>query len=241
MSVLQFKDFSAYYKVDKNTLGVAVDNINLEVQSGEFLVIVGPSGCGKTTLIRCILSGISRTEGEILLDGINIDRIKKSDRNLAYICQECNLFPKMTVFDNIAFPLRMMKTPHDEVQRRVKEIAEKTEISELLSRKPAQLSGGQLQRVEIARALVKNPRIVLFDEPFANLDVKLKTTMRVLVKNIHKEYRPTFLFVTHDLSEAVALADRILVMNEGEIVETGTPREISTSPKTQFTKEFFGL
>ena len=241
MSVLQFKNFSAFYKVDKNTLGVAVDNINLEVQSGEFLVIVGPSGCGKTTLIRCILSGISRTEGEILLDGINIEKIKKGSRNLAYICQECNLFPKMTVFDNIAFPLRMMKTPHEEVQKRVREIAEKTEISELLSRRPSQLSGGQLQRVEIARALVKNPRIVLFDEPFANLDAKLKTAMRLLIKNIHQEYRPTFLFVTHDLTEATTLADRIIVMNEGEIVETGTPKEISTSPKTQFTKEFFGL
>ena len=241
MAVLQFKNFSAYYKVDKTTLGVAVDNINLEVQNGEFLVIVGPSGCGKTTLIRCILSGISLTEGEILLDGVNIETIKKKNRNLAYISQECNLFPKMTVFDNIAFPLRMMNTPHEEVQRRVKEIAQKTEIYELLTRKPAQLSGGQIQRVEIARALVKNPRIVLFDEPFANLDVKLKTAMRTLVKDMHNERKSTFLFVTHDLTEALMLADKILVMNEGEIVEIGTPQEITEHPQSQFTKEFFGL
>ena len=241
MSVLQFKNFSAYYKVDKTTLGVAVDNINLEVQNGEFLVIVGPSGCGKTTLIRSILSGISLTEGEILLEGVNIETIKKKNRNLAYISQECNLFPKMTVFDNIAFPLRVMNTPHEEVQRRVKEIAERTEIYELLTRKPTQLSGGQLQRVEIARALIKNPRIVLFDEPFANLDVKLKTSMRTLVKDMHREYNSTFLFVTHDLTEAIMLADKILVMNEGEIVEIGTPQEITEHPQSQFTKEFFGL
>ena len=241
MSVLQFKNFSAYYKVDKTTLGVAVDNINLEVQNGEFLVIVGPSGCGKTTLIRSILSGISLTEGEILLEGVDIETIKKKNRNLAYISQECNLFPKMTVFDNIAFPLRVMNTPHEEVQRRVKEIAEKTEIYELLTRKPTQLSGGQIQRVEIARALVKNPRIVLFDEPFANLDVKLKTAMRTLVKNMHNEHKSTFLFVTHDLTEAIMLADKILVMNEGEIVEIGTPQEITEHPQSQFTKEFFGL
>ena len=241
MSVLQFKNFSAYYKVDKTTLGVAVDNINLEVQNGEFLVIVGPSGCGKTTLIRSILSGVSLTEGEILLEGVDIETIKKKNRNLAYISQECNLFPKMTVFDNIAFPLRVMNTPHEEVQRRVKEIAEKTEIYELLTRKPAQLSGGQIQRVEIARALVKNPRIVLFDEPFANLDVKLIASMRTLVKDMHREYNSTFLFVTHDLTEAIMLADKILVMNEGEIVEIGTPQEITEHPQSQFTKEFFGL
>lgn len=238
MSVLQFKDFSAYYKLDKQTLGVALDKINLEVQSGEFLVIVGPSGCGKTTLIRSVLSGISRTDGEILLDGINIEKIKKGNRNISYICQECNLFPKMTVFDNIAFPLRVIKTSHEEANRRVREMALKTGIADLLSRKPYQLSGGQLQRVEIARALIKNPRIVLLDEPFANLDVELKSAMQKLVKEMHKEYKPTFLFVTHDLNEAFALADRIIVMNEGEIVETGTPAEISSKPKTKFTKDF---
>lgn len=241
MAVIQFIDFSAYYKVNKTTVDVALDKINLQIDSGEFVVIVGPSGCGKTTLIRSILSGVNVTEGEILLSGESIENIKKKDRNLAYICQECNLLPQLTVFDNIAFPLRMIKAPHDEIQNRVKEIAEKTEIAELLTRKPKHLSGGQLQRVEIAKALVKNPRLILFDEPFANLDVKLKTAMRMLVKNIHRQLRPTILFVTHDLTEALSLADRIIVMNEGEIVEEGTPKEINSAPKSQFTRDFFGL
>lgn len=241
MHVLEFKDFSALYRVDKKQFGIAVDNINLSVDSGEFLVIVGPSGSGKTTLLKSVLGSIDFIEGDILLDGTNINNIRKADRNLAYICQDYNLFPQMTVYENIAFPLRVMKTPQAEVDKRVKAIAQTLGVIDLLTRKPRYLSGGQIQRVEIARALVKNPRIVLFDEPFANLDPLIRTDMRLLVKKIHQEQRPTFLFITHDLTEALMLADRIVVMNDGEIVEVGTPNEIKTKPKSEFVKEFFNV
>lgn len=240
MAVLEFKEFSAYYKQKKKMLGVALDNINLRIENGEFFVVIGPSGCGKTTLIRSILSGITETDGDILLDGVDIEKIKKGERNIAYICQDFNLYPKMTVYDNIAFPLRMMKTPDVEVDRRVKEYARIVDVIELLTRKPKQLSGGQIQRVEIARALVKNPRIILFDEPFANLDVKLKTQMRAFVGDMHKKFKPTVLFATHDLTDAFTLADRILVMDEGQIVEVGTPDELRNSTN-KFTKEFLCL
>lgn len=240
MELLQLKNFTAYYKLKGKNYAVALDSVSLSVREGEFLVVVGPSGCGKTTLLKCILNLVQLTEGDIFLDGQEINKVNKKDMAISYVSQEYSLYPKMTVFDNIAFPLRMMHTPYAEVNQRVTEIAKRLDIEWLLSRKPHQLSGGQHQRVAIARALIKNPRVMLFDEPFSNLDPKMRIELRSLVKNLHREQRPTVIFVTHDLSEAMMLADRIVVINGGAIVETGTPQEIEYEPKTQFTKEFFG-
>lgn len=240
MNLLQFKNFSAYYKLKRKQYAVALDNVTFDVREGEFLVVVGPSGCGKTTLLKCILGLITLNDGDLLIDGIPADKVNKKELAVSYVSQDYSLYPKMTVYDNIAFPLRMMRTPYTEVNSRVKNIAELLEIDWLLSRKPNQLSGGQHQRVAIARALIKQPRIMLFDEPFANLDPALRLELRTLLKDLHSKQKPTIVFVTHDLSEAFMLADRIVVINRGEIVEAGTPQEIESNPKTQFTKEFFG-
>lgn len=238
MDLLQFIDFSVFYKLKKKEYVVAIDNISLNVKKGEFLVIVGPSGCGKTTLLKSVLGMPKLTDGKILLNGVDIDDTKKQNQNFAFVSQEYSLYPQMTVYDNIAFPLRLMYTNGSEIDRRVKDIAQQLEIDWLLSRKPKQISGGQHQRVAIARALIKNPQIVLFDEPFSSLDAELRLTLCQLVKKIHSEQQPTILYVTHDLGEAFLLADRVVVMNKGEIEQVGTPKEIECNPQSQFVKEF---
>lgn len=240
MTVLEYKNFYAYYKQGRD-LYTALEDISLEIFEGEFLVVVGASGSGKTTLLKSILGSMYHTEGELLLDGDDIEKIKKGKRNLAYICQECNLFPNLTVFDNIAFPLNVMHTSFEETRRRVEEVATQFDINMLLTRKPRHLSGGQLQRVELARAIVKNPRIILFDEPFAGLDPMLKTSLRLFIKETHKRYGQTYIFVTHDLTEAYMLADRIAVLENGNLIEVGTPQEIKENPKSDLMKGFFGL
>ena len=239
MSRIQLKDFSVFYKLKKKEYAVALDKINLTVSDGEFLVVVGPSGCGKTTLIKSILGLCQLTDGEIEIDGISLNKTDKKQKNIGYVSQEYSLYPQMTVYENIAFPLRMMHTAQKEVDIRVRAIAQRLQIEWLLTRKPNQLSGGQHQRIAIARALIKNPRLVLFDEPFSNLDPALRLEMRELVKELHDEQRPTYIFVTHDLSEAMYLAERIVVMARGEIVEEGTPKEIEKQSKTKFVKDFF--
>lgn len=240
MSVIQFKNFSVFYKLKKKEYAVALDKVNLSVSDGEFLVVVGPSGCGKTTLIKSVLGLCKLTDGELTIDGIPFDKVNKKNSSIAYVSQEYRLYPSMTVYENIAFPLRMMRTPQKEVDARVREIAQKLQIELLLTRKPNQLSGGQHQRIAIARALIKNPRLVLFDEPFSNLDPELRLEMRKLIMKLHKEQRPTFLFVTHDLTEAIMLGERIIVMHRGEIVEEGTPEQIEQNPQSQLTRRFFG-
>ncbi len=237
MTILEFNEFSAFYK-EKKLMTVAVDNVSFKVFEGEFVVLIGPSGSGKTTLLRSIIDLIDYTSGEILYEGIPIQSAKLSTRNIAYICQECNLMGHMTVFDNIAFPLRNMNTSQYEIKKRVNEIAEITGITPLLTRKPRSLSGGQLQRVEIARALIKNPRLMLFDEPFSNLDPENKSKMRVFLKELHDKFGMTVVFVTHDLNDAFTLADKIVVMNDGVVEEIGTPQELRARPKTQFVKDF---
>ena len=237
-NLLEFKKFSAYYKQKKDYV-VAVDEVSFTVDEGEILVLVGPSGCGKTTLLKSMLGMCATTSGEAYFNGEIIKSAKKGDKQIAYVAQEYSLYPTMTVYENIAFPLRIMHTPIDELDKRVRAMAKLLEIDWLLSRKPKQLSGGQHQRVAIARALIKNPRIILFDEPFANLHPDLRFQMRELVKAIHKEQNVTVVFVTHDLSEAFALADRIIVMKDGAIEQLGTPKEIEDNPTSKFVKEFF--
>ena len=225
MIALEFQDFSCYYK-NKKEYVTALDRISLSVKQGELLVVLGQSGSGKTTLLKCVLGLCDYISGALFIDGVATDDFRLKDSNIGYICQELNLYPHMTVYDNIAFPLRMIHTPQSEVDRRVKEIAVLLEVDWLLTRKPRQLSGGQLQRIAIARALVKNPVTVLFDEPFSNIDPTLRTELRQLVKKIHQAFGCTILFVTHDLTDALSLADRVVILESGKIEAIGTPQEL---------------
>lgn len=226
MSAIEFQDFSCFYKYKKEYIA-ALDHINLCVENGELLVILGQSGSGKTTLLKCVLGLCDYISGQLYIDGIPIDQFDLKNSNIGYIRQELNLYPHMTVYENIAFPLRMIHTPQAEVDRRVKELAALLEIDWLLTRKPKQLSGGQLQRVAIARALIKNPVTVLFDEPFSAIDPTLRTEMRQLIKKIHQTFGCTILFVTHDLVDALNLAERIVILEEGKIEAVGTPQELT--------------
>lgn len=226
MSAIEFQDFSCFYKYKKEYIA-ALDHINLCVENGELLVILGQSGSGKTTMLKCVLGLCDYISGQLYIDGIPIDQFDLKNSNIGYIRQELNLYPHMTVYENIAFPLRMIHTPQAEVDRRVKELAALLEIDWLLTRKPKQLSGGQLQRVAIARALIKNPVTVLFDEPFSAIDPTLRTEMRQLIKKIHQTFGCTILFVTHDLVDALNLAERIVILEEGKIEAVGTPQELT--------------
>lgn len=224
MSTVEFQSYSCYYK-NKKSYFTALDNISFRVESGQFFVIFGPSGSGKTTLLKSILGLCEYGDGEILIDGLSIDTLPLFKSNIGFVRQETDLYPHLTVYENIAFPLRNIHTPQQEVDRRVKQIAKALDIHFLLTRKPKQLSGGQHQRVAIARALIKNPSLLLFDEPFSNIDPALRTELRQLAKTIHETYNCTVLFVTHDITEACSLAQRILVLNDGKIDFLGTPEE----------------
>lgn len=226
MELLRFKDYTVYYKLKKDEYLIALNKLNFSVESGEFLAVVGPSGCGKTTLIKSILGTNKLVEGDVYLNGKNLDDVNIGKENIAYVAQDYNLYPSMTVYENIAYPLKLMHTDMTELDKRVKEIAAKLGLSYLLTRKPKQLSGGQHQRVSIARALIKNPRLILFDEPFANLEPEMRIQLLEIIKGIHTEYKTTIIFVTHNLQEALYLADRILVMNKGKIERIGTKEEI---------------
>lgn len=226
MDAITFQDFSCYYKHKKEYI-TALDHINLTVKRGELLVVLGPSGCGKTTMLKCILGLCNYIGGELLIDGVSTDHFQVHNSNIGYVRQEFSLYPHMTVYENIAFPLRTIHTAQEEVDRRVKEIANLLEIEWLLTRKPKQLSGGQNQRVALARALIKNPVTVLFDEPFSNIDPTLRTQLRLLVKKIHDAFGCTILFVTHDLSDALSLADRVVILENGTISAIGTPQELT--------------
>ena len=232
MATLTFNDYSAFYKYKKQFY-IALDKINLNIADGSLTVVVGPSGCGKTTLLKCIAGLHELTEGELLSDGENIEQLPLNARSVAYVAQEYSLYPQMTVYDNIAYSLKIMRTPYSEIKERVLEVAQELEIDWLLTRKPKQLSGGQQQRVAIARALVKKPRIILFDEPFANLEQSLRLKMQQLVKDIHERQKQTIVFVTHDLTEAFLLAEQMVVLKEGCIEQTGTPDEIENNPKSE--------
>ncbi len=237
MEAIEFKDFSCYYKTKKDYIK-ALSGINLEVDEGELMVVVGASGSGKSTLIKACLGMAEYFEGDLFIGGRSIEEIDLKSGQYAYVNQDFALYPNLTVYENIAFPLRLMKTMQKEIDRRVKEIAAIMDISYLLTRKPRQISIGQQQRVAIARALIKNPSYIFFDEPFANVDPALRSELRLLVKKIHTELRPTVVFVTHDLSEAFTLADRILVLEEGECAELGKPDDIIAAPRSELMKLF---
>lgn len=225
MNLIEFENFSCYYKVKKEYI-TALEGITLSVKQGELLVILGQSGSGKSTLLKCILGQGEYISGSLTVDGVAIDDFCLQESNMGYIPQAFNLYPHLTVYDNIAFPLRMIHTPQAEVDQRVTELAKLLEIDFLLTRKPRQLSGGQLQRIAIARALIKNPVCILMDEPFSNIDPALHTQLRQLVKKIHKIYGCTILFVSHDPVDAYNLADRVAILNGGKIEAIDTPQQL---------------
>src|SRR5215216_5839948 len=219
---------------------VAVDRVSLEVDDGEFVALVGPSGCGKTTTLNLIAGLIDITSGEILLGNRAINDLDPKDRDLAMVFQNYALYPNKTVFENLAFPLRMRKVGKTALDTQVKRTANVLSIEHLLDRHPRQLSGGQQQRVALGRALVRNPQAFLMDEPLSNLDAKLRVQMRAELKRFHQELNATVIYVTHDQLEAVTMADRIAVMHLGVLQQYATPDEIYNRPLNTFVAGFIG-
>ena len=218
-----------------------ISNLSFNVSSGEFLVIVGPSGCGKTTLLRLIAGLESAEAGDIAVNGNRINEIPPAKRNIAMVFQDYALYPSKTVFQNIAFPMKMARKPKGEIERNVYSLADKLGIRQYLNTKPNKLSGGQKQRVAIARALAKDADIVLIDEPLSNLDASLREEAKTLLKELHQATGATFLYVTHDQTEAMELATHIAVMNNGKFEQIGTPREVYKSPSSLFVASFIGF
>jgi multiple sugar transport system ATP-binding protein len=220
----------------------ALQSVSFGFAHGEFFVLLGPTGAGKTTTLRLIAGLERQDEGSIQLDGQPVDTMTPAERDIAFVFQQYSLYPTMTVYDNLAFPLRspLRKTPEPRIKLVVEEAAEKLRISHLLKRKTAQLSGGEMQRVAIGRAIVRAPRLFLMDEPLSNLDAKLRESLRVELKHLQKTQGSTTLFVTHDQIEALTMADRIAVLNEGRVVQQGTPDDIYDRPATTFVAQLVG-
>ena len=217
-----------------------VHGVDLDIKSGEFVVFVGPSGCGKSTLLRMIAGLEEITEGEISIGGEVVNNVIAAERGVAMVFQSYALYPHMTVFENMSFALKQAKAPKDEIQQRVTEAAKILQIENLFERLPKQLSGGQRQRVAIGRAIVRDPKVFLFDEPLSNLDAALRVQTRIEIAKLHSQLTATMIYVTHDQVEAMTLADRIVVLNQGIIEQVGTPIELYSSPKNQFVAEFIG-
>ncbi len=217
-----------------------INNFNINIEDGEFIVLVGPSGCGKSTLLRMISGLESIDQGEIFLDSKLINNLIPSKRKIAMVFQSYALYPHMNVFENMSFGLKMEKIPKNEINQKVNHAANTLQIEDLLERKPKQLSGGQRQRVAIGRAITRSPKVFLFDEPLSNLDAALRSEMRVEISKLHKKLSSNIIYVTHDQIEAMTLADRIVVLNKGNIEQFGTPNEIYSNPNNIFVAEFIG-
>ena len=217
-----------------------INKFNIDIKDGEFIVLVGPSGCGKSTLLRMVSGLESIDQGEIFLDTKLINNLIPSKREIAMVFQSYALYPHMNVFENMSFGLKMEKIPKNEIKEKVYNAAATLQIEDLLNRKPKQLSGGQRQRVAIGRAITRNPKVFLFDEPLSNLDAALRSEMRVEISKLHKKLKSNIIYVTHDQIEAMTLADRIVVLNKGIIEQFGTPNEIYNDPNNIFVAEFIG-
>jgi multiple sugar transport system ATP-binding protein len=219
---------------------VAVNDLDLLIKDGEFLVLVGPSGCGKTTALRCLAGLEEITAGQIKIDARVVNRVPPKDRNIAMVFQSYALYPHMTVFDNLAFGLKLMKTPKNEIKRRVEEAAKILDLEKLLDRKPRALSGGQRQRVALGRAIVREPAAFLMDEPLSNLDAKLRVQTRAEILRLQRRLETTTVYVTHDQVEAMTMGDRIAVMSQGVLQQIGTPPELYDNPVNVFVAAFIG-
>ena len=236
MSFLELQNITKIYPNGTK----AVNETSLNIEKGEFVVFVGPSGCGKSTLLRMIAGLEDITAGEIVLDENTINNIDPSERDVAMVFQNYALYPHMTVYNNMAYGLKNRGISKQEIEDKVNEVAKLLEIDQYLSRKPSMLSGGQRQRVAMGRAIVRNPKIFLFDEPLSNLDAKLRNQMRLEIKKLQRQMGVTSIFVTHDQTEAMTLGDRIVVINNGIVEQVGTPKDIYSKPNTKFVAEFIG-
>ena len=235
MSTVTLKDVHKSYGKTEVIHGVDVD-----IQNGEFIVIVGPSGCGKSTLLRMVAGLETVTEGEIFIDGNLVNQLEPMDRNISMVFQNYALYPHMNVFDNMAYGLKIAKIPKAEIEERVNKSAQMLQLTEYLKRMPRELSGGQRQRVAMGRAIVREPAVFLFDEPLSNLDAKLRVQMRLEIKDLQRELGITSLYVTHDQVEAMTLADRMIVMNDGIAEQIGEPMEVYNNPQSIFVGGFIG-
>ncbi|MBQ3273063.1 MAG: sn-glycerol-3-phosphate ABC transporter ATP-binding protein UgpC [Solobacterium sp.] len=220
---------------------VAVDSFNLEIADKEFIVLVGPSGCGKSTTLRMVAGLEDITRGDLFIDGKRMNDVAPKDRDIAMVFQNYALYPHMTVRQNLQFPLELRNVPKDEMNRRVDEAAEILGITEYLERKPKALSGGQRQRVAIGRAIVRDPKLLLMDEPLSNLDAKLRNQRRAEIIKLRQKINSTFIYVTHDQTEAMTLGDRIVIMKDGEVQQVGTPQEVFDEPHNLFVAGFIGM
>lgn len=236
MATVQFKKVNKVYSGDAHI----VKDFDLEIGSGEFVVFLGPSGCGKSTTLR-MLAGLEEiTAGEVLIDGEVINDLNPKERNIAMVFQSYALYPHMTVAENIGFSLKMEGKKKADIEKEVNRVAEMLQLTPLMKRKPRALSGGQRQRVAMGRAMVRTPNVFLFDEPLSNLDAKLRNSMRREIKELHKKHRKTTVYVTHDQVEAMTLADKVVILRDGEIEQVGTPYEVYHKPASQFVASFIG-
>ena len=235
MAQVELKNISKIY--DKKTI---INDVSLTIKDKEFLVLVGSSGCGKSTILRMIAGLEDITSGEIFIDGKCVNNVQPKDRDIAFVFQNYALYPHMSVYENIAFPLKMRKLSKEEIDKKVKEAAQILDLTELLNRKPKQLSGGQRQRVALGRAIVRNPKVFLMDEPLSNLDAKLRVQMRAEIKKLHQKLQTTFIYVTHDQTEALTMGDRIAVVDSGIIQQIGTPIDVYNNPANKFVGGFLG-
>ena len=217
-----------------------IHGIDVEIEDGEFIVIVGPSGCGKSTLLRMVAGLETVTGGEVQIDGASVNALEPMDRDIAMVFQNYALYPHMSVFDNMAYGLKIARTPKAEIAQRVQEAATLLQLGDYLQRRPRELSGGQRQRVAMGRAIVRKPSVFLFDEPLSNLDAKLRVQMRLEIKQLQRRLGVTSLYVTHDQVEAMTLADRMIVMNAGRADQIGAPLEVYANPQTEFVAGFIG-
>ena len=236
MSKVVLKNLVKSYDGVKNI----IDNINLEINDKEFIVLVGSSGCGKSTILRLISGLEDITSGDILIDDKIVNNVHPKDRDIAFVFQSYALYPHMSVYDNIAFGLKMRKFNKNDIDIKVREVAKALNLEELLDRKPKQLSGGQRQRVALGRAIVRQPKVFLMDEPLSNLDANLRVQMRAEIKRLHKKLETTFIYVTHDQTEALTMGDRIVVLDKGIIQQIATPEQIYNNPKNKFVAGFIG-
>ncbi len=235
MATVQVKNLIK--KFDQN---IAINNTSLDIEDGMFMVFLGPSGCGKTTTLRCIAGLELPDSGQILIDGEDVTNLPPSARDIAMVFQQYAIYPHMTVGENLAFPLKAVRTPKEVIVQRVNEAAKKLHIEKLLGRKPGKLSGGEMQRVAIGRAIVRRPKVFLMDEPLSNLDAKLRTEMRAEIKRLQKDLNVTTIYVTHDQLEAMSMADRIAIMYGGSLQQNGTPSDVYDRPANLFVAGFIG-